>query len=410
MTEATVADLEQVFSSDLSLQTYSQLRDTALANEGNANRLEQLADGIDPKGPGQATKKGIAYWILGRTQTAIELLEKGHPKEELASTFLGRAFLDMEKPAEAKLKFREALAEHPDSAPIAFGLVHAVIQLGELEEAMDILERAEGRFGTNFYTTFLRGYHAEQTGEYEEARELYERSLEQGGDTPNPQALFRLARYHQTWGEEEQSRDKIVERLPPITRWLFAASTVVRQPVCLVFMAAGFVAAVVFLVRKISKMGEAYDEFMFSIPLFGTLFEQAALMKVTQTMRDLLLNGVSMVETLRLSANTVGRNRLHHKLEELRQAVEEGGSFSRNLSAGDVFPDTMVWKLQLAEEKGIIEDALAELSHEFNVGVDRQTTLITKFLSPLLLVFMGGVVFLMFLACFVPLTQIYAGG
>jgi len=210
--------------------------------------------------------------------------------------------------------------------------------------------------------------------------------------------------------EEEQSRDKIVERLPPITRWLFAASTVVRQPVCLVFMAAGFVAAVVFLVRKISKMGEAYDEFMFSIPLFGTLFEQAALMKVTQTMRDLLLNGVSMVETLRLSANTVGRNRLHHKLEELRQAVEEGGSFSRNLSAGDVFPDTMVWKLQLAEEKGIIEDALAELSHEFNVGVDRQTTLITKFLSPLLLVFMGGVVFLMFLACFVPLTQIYAGG
>jgi len=207
MTEATVADLEQVFSSDLSLQTYSQLRDTALANEGNANRLEQLADGIDPKGPGQATKKGIAYWILGRTQTAIELLEKGHPKEELASTFLGRAFLDMEKPAEAKLKFREALAEHPDSAPIAFGLVHAVIQLGELEEAMDILERAEGRFGTNFYTTFLRGYHAEQTGEYEEARELYERSLEQGGDTPNPQALFRLARYHQTWGEEEQSRE-----------------------------------------------------------------------------------------------------------------------------------------------------------------------------------------------------------
>jgi type II secretory pathway component PulF len=63
----------------------------------------------------------------------------------------------------------------------------------------------------------------------------------------------------------------------------------------------------------------------------------------------------------------------------------------------------------MAEEKGIIEEALGELATEFDHEVDRQTTLITKFLSPLLLIFMGGVVFLMFLACFVPLTTMYAG-
>ena len=70
----------------------------------------------------------------------------------------------------------------------------------------------------------------------------------------------------------------------------------------------------------------------------------------------------------------------------------------------------MVWKLQMAEEKGIIEEALAELANEFEADVDVRTTLITKLLSPMLLLIMGGVVFLMFLACFEPLTRSAAMG
>jgi type II secretory pathway component PulF len=115
-----------------------------------------------------------------------------------------------------------------------------------------------------------------------------------------------------------------------------------------------------------------------------------------------------MVQTLRLTSRTIGENRIKDRVEDLLRAVEEGGSFSRNLTAGDVFPDTMVWKLQMAEEKGVIEDALRDLSNEFEAEVEEQTTLITKVLSPMLLLGMGLIVFLLFLAAFVPITQIYA--
>lgn len=193
--------------------------------------------------------------------------------------------------------------------------------------------------------------------------------------------------------------------VPWITDVLFTFSDLAQStPLLLVVIFAG-VALGFAAFRKLSSMGESYDEFMFQLPVFGKLFEQAALMKVTRTMRDLLTHGVSMVETLRLTANTVGTNRIHDKLNELRAAVEEGGSFSRNLGGGDVFPDTMVWKLQLAEEKGIIEEALGELATEFDVAVANRTTLITKLMAPTLLLMMGGVVFVMFLACIMPLTN-----
>lgn len=193
--------------------------------------------------------------------------------------------------------------------------------------------------------------------------------------------------------------------LPPLTRLLFAISDLVQNPLILGAVLTAAAVLLVFGVRKIIKMGDEYDDFLFGLWLFGPLFERAALMKVTRTMRDLLNNGVSMVETLRLAANTVGKNRIQEKLTQLRLAVEEGGSFSRNLAGGDVFPDTMVWKLQMAEEKGIVEEALEELASEFEVAVDERTTLITKVLSPMMMIAMGGMVFLMFMACFLPLTK-----
>ncbi len=196
-------------------------------------------------------------------------------------------------------------------------------------------------------------------------------------------------------------------QLPVLTRILFTLSDLVHNPILFMLLLGATIGAVVYVFRRISEMGEKYDDMLFRVPVFGGLFENAALMKVTRTMRDLLTNGVSMVETLRLVAGTVGRNRIERKLTDLRMAVEEGGSFSRDLAGGDVFPDTMVWKLQMAEEKGIIEEALGELASDYEVRVDQQTTLITKLLSPLLLVAMGVVVFMMFLACFVPLTNIY---
>ncbi len=210
-----------------------------------------------------------------------------------------------------------------------------------------------------------------------------------------------------------EERSKVMDGasdLPPLTQLLFAISDLVQNPLILGAVLTGAAVFVVFGVRKIIKMGDEYDDFLFGLWLFGPLFERAALMKVTRTMRDLLNNGVSMVETLRLAGNTVGKNRIQDKLTQLRLAVEEGGSFSRNLAGGDVFPDTMVWKLQMAEEKGIVEEALEELSSEFEIAVDERTTLITKVLSPMMMIAMGGMVFLMFMACFLPLTKMSAGG
>lgn len=178
------------------------------------------------------------------------------------------------------------------------------------------------------------------------------------------------------------------------TRTLFLISDFLSNPLTIVFGVLLGGALIFLLVRKVRQGWETYDEFMFRLPLFGKLIRMATLLKVTRTMRDLLINGVSMVNTLKLTARIAGNNRIRRKLDEIRAAVEEGGSFSKSLT-GDVFPETMVWKLQMGEEKGIVEESLGEVAAEFENDIESETSYLTAVISPLMLVGMACI--LMFL-------------
>ena len=199
MTE-NVAELESLFNSTPTLDTYPKLRDAALSNQGNARHLEELAGKLSD-GASDACKKGVALWILGRTSSAIECFEKAHPKEELASVLLARAYLDRDDARTAVVKYREALAKHAESEAIAYGLIKAVLLTGDYEEGRSVLERATKRFGETATSIALEGFASELVGDYHEAKALYEKALQQ--DANHADALFRLARWHQTWGEEE---------------------------------------------------------------------------------------------------------------------------------------------------------------------------------------------------------------
>ena len=198
MTE-NVAELEAIFNSNPSLETYPKLRDAALSNQGNARHLEELVAKLGDSAS-DACKKGAALWILGRTSAALESLEKAHPKEELASVLLGRAYLDRDDAKTAVLKYREALAKHPDSEAIATGLIKATLLNGEYEEGRSVLDRATKRFGETATSIALNGFAHELVGDYADARAFYEKALEL--DPNHADALFRLGRWHQTWGDE----------------------------------------------------------------------------------------------------------------------------------------------------------------------------------------------------------------
>jgi type IV pilus assembly protein PilC len=189
-------------------------------------------------------------------------------------------------------------------------------------------------------------------------------------------------------------------------RALFTLSAFFRNPFILLLLFGGGGAAVAYSIVMLRRGWETYDEYMFRLPLFGSLIKMATLLKVTRTMKDLLVNGVSMVNALKLTSRVAGNNRIRRKLEEIRAAVEEGRSFSKSLGGDDVFPETMVWKIQMGEEKGIIEEALGEVATEFELDIETATTYLTSVISPMMLMGMAFVIMLLMGALYPSLMSL----
>lgn len=179
----------------------------------------------------------------------------------------------------------------------------------------------------------------------------------------------------------------IAELGPEITgqlRLLFSVSMLMHNPVFMVLGFVGIVGGITYGLFRLRRAFETYDEFLFYLPLFGPLVKMATLLKVTGTMRHLLTHGVSMVNALRLTAGVAGNNRVGQKLESIRHAVEEGGAFGRALT-GSHFPDTIVWKLQMGEEKGVLEEAMAEVATELESDIESKTSYLAAVIAPVML-------------------------
>ena len=116
-----------------------------------------------------------------------------------------------------------------------------------------------------------------------------------------------------------------------------------------------------------------------------------------------------MVESLALTARVAGNNNVRESLLEMKRDVENGERISRRLDMASVFPETMRWKLQMAEDRGIIEEALDELSMQYQQELELVSSRIVRIIGPIFIAAIAGIVALIIIACYLPIFQLTSG-
>ncbi len=162
-------------------------------------------------------------------------------------------------------------------------------------------------------------------------------------------------------------------------------------------------AGIVFVRRAIRD----FNPFVFKIPAFGKMFRDVTLFKICRTLGDLLRSGVSIIEALSLTAGTAGKNRFRTALEDMRKSVENGERMSEECKRSAVFPETMVWKLTMGEERGQLEDALDELATYYRREVGLTCAKITNLLEPVILLALSAFVGFLVLSLYLPLFSLH---
>ncbi len=180
--------------------------------------------------------------------------------------------------------------------------------------------------------------------------------------------------------------------LPGITKVLMSSSKVLLG-YWYVWLAL-FVALIVgFLYARRTEPGrKAIDWAKINAPLLGPLFRKAALSRSIRTLGTMIGSGVTMLDSLRLSADVAG-NYYYEKLWlEVIDEVTAGRQICDAVTGSSLMPSTLVQMIAAGENTGKLDVALERVSVYFDTEVDATIKTTTSMMEPLMITGMGIVV------------------
>lgn len=190
---------------------------------------------------------------------------------------------------------------------------------------------------------------------------------------------------------------------PAMTLLLIRASEAVRFKAP--WLAGGVVFALVagFQVRKTRPGRRLFDALLLKIPLFGTLFQKAAVARFARTLATLLHAGVPILQALAIVKDSSGNESIASAMIDVHASIREGGTMAEALNHHPVFPDLMVHMIAVGEESGSLDAMLDKVADTYERQVDHAVSGLASLLEPVLIVFLGILIGFIVIALYLPL-------
>ena len=128
--------------------------------------------------------------------------------------------------------------------------------------------------------------------------------------------------------------------------------------------------------------------------------------RFTRTFGTLVASGVPILEALDICRDTAGNVVMEKALDGVRESISEGGTIAEPLGESGIFDDIVVNMIDVGEETGELDKMLIRIADNYDEEVDVAVGSITSIIEPMLIIFLGGAVFLIVLGLFLPLLKI----
>lgn len=167
----------------------------------------------------------------------------------------------------------------------------------------------------------------------------------------------------------------------------------------------GFIAMMVRYYR--SEPGRRqFDAFFLKIPVVRTLIIKYEMAKFARTLGTLLDNGVPVLTSLKITAETMSNRLIRDGVLNLLSGVTEGESLSETMHQARFFPPMVVSMFAIGEESGRIGSVAKRVADAYDLEVDRAVKALTALFEPLLIVIMGIIIGFLVIAMLLPMLTL----
>lgn len=196
-------------------------------------------------------------------------------------------------------------------------------------------------------------------------------------------------------------------KLPMLTRVLLTISGIMRS--YLVIFVIILIAAGVVIVRKLIKTESGrhiYDTFKINIPILKKLISAMYLSRFSRTMASLVGAGVSIIDSLTITARAVNNSLYERVLIDASNQVKSGIALSDPLKSSSLFPPIVSQMVKVGEQTGEMDGMLTNLADYYDDEVDNMVKNITSIVEPFMIVIIGGIIGVIMIGIMLPIYSL----
>ncbi|MGO4381764.1 type II secretion system inner membrane protein GspF [Pseudoduganella sp. RAF53_2] len=196
------------------------------------------------------------------------------------------------------------------------------------------------------------------------------------------------------------------QKLPFLTIVMLAISDFVRHYGFVVL--AALIAAWVSWRRALQNpaLKLRWHTWLLTAPLYGKFERSLNTSRFASTLAITTGSGVPILRALETSRDTLSNMAMRTLVEQASDAVREGVSLARALSAQKHFPPMLIHMIRAGEITGELPAMLDRAASAQEADLERRTLTIAGLLEPFLILAMGVVVLLIVLAVLMPIIEI----
>lgn len=148
------------------------------------------------------------------------------------------------------------------------------------------------------------------------------------------------------------------------------------------------------------------DGFALRVPAVKIVIQKYEMAKFARTLGTLLDNGVPVLTSLKITADTMGNAIIRDEVAIIHKGVTEGEAMSECLTHCPHFPPLVVSMFAVGEESGRIGAIAKRVADAYDIEVDRAVKAFTSLFEPLLIVIMGVIIGFLVIAMLLPMLNL----
>lgn len=196
--------------------------------------------------------------------------------------------------------------------------------------------------------------------------------------------------------------------MPPITQVVLSLSVFMKDYWYMVLIVILSIIAVWLIILREDKVRLFYDRSKLNMPLFGKLLKIIYTARFARTMSSLYSSGVSMINSLLLTKDTINNAYIASQFDEVIKLIRDGNTLSVAIQKIDGFDAKLYSSIFIGEESGKLDDMLESIANDFDYESEIASQRMVAIFEPAMIVILALIVGTVMISVMLPLYTMYS--